>query len=138
MSVERFIRMGEHVVPAEAVPESLDPTLQDAWRTDGEGGFWIDEATARAVFIGRVKAEAGRRILAAYPQHRQMNAQARATELLLVRHEREWTPEEVAEAAELQAMRDAIKAIRARSDEIEAGPILSTAELTEDATWATS
>lgn len=78
-------------------------------------------ATAMIERIEAIKAEAERRILAVAPLHKQLNAQARATELLLLRVDgAAWTTTEAAEAAALQAMRDAILAIRVASNDAEA------------------
>lgn len=75
---------------------------------------------ARDECVARIKAEAERRILDLAPLHRQLNAQARATELVLLRLGGEaWTTSEAEEAATLQAMRDAIQAIRTASNEAE-------------------
>jgi hypothetical protein len=54
---------------------------------------------------------------------KQLNAQMRATELILVKSSGgSWTPEEAAEAAALQGMASAIKAIRAASNVLEPNP----------------
>lgn len=64
-----------------------------------------------ATTVSQVKAEAGRRIEAVFPVYKQMNTQARATELLLI-GESNWTAAEQAEADYLQVARDWIKDIR--------------------------
>jgi predicted GNAT superfamily acetyltransferase len=77
-------------------------------------------AEARADRIEAIKTEASARILAAWPIHRQLNANMRAIELLDLRTTRAWTAEEATEAAALRAMGASIKAIRAASDVAEA------------------
>ncbi|MBF0358851.1 MAG: hypothetical protein HQL70_09605 [Magnetococcales bacterium] len=69
--------------------------------------------------IAAIKAEAGRRIVERYPLHQQANAQARASELLEIRLDRDWTTEETQEIAGLKAIRAWIKAIRDKSNELE-------------------
>lgn len=95
----------------EAVPlDADDPALAAAgvdpgWRT------------------ARIKAEAARRIAARYPLWRQQNMTARGVELQDVwRRDGQWTVEEAAEAAALQAAWTWIKAVRAHSGALEADP----------------
>lgn len=92
-----------------------------------------DLVETQAAAIAAIKAEAGGRILAAFPLHVQLNAQARATELLLAASEGGWTPDEAAEAAALQAMRNAIKAMRAASNEAEARVLAAATNAEVDA-----
>lgn len=77
------------------------------------------------------KEEAGRLILAIAPEWKQRNAAARLAELQAIRlgtyllddgampPAREWTSEESAEVLAIRRLWDTIKAIRARSNEIE-------------------
>ena len=89
-----------------------------------------------------VKAEAQRRIVALTGAEdmqtcivRQLNASMRATELNDLRLDRDLTPTEQAEAAALRGRAAAIKAIRARSNALEAmTPIPS--DYTDDTHWA--
>jgi hypothetical protein len=80
-----------------------------------------------------VKAEAARRILAVVPEWKQRNMTARAAELAKI-GEANWTTEQSAEWAAGQALWDQVKAIRVKSDEIEAlNPI--PANFTDDSYW---
>jgi hypothetical protein len=72
------------------------------------------------LMIQAIKAEAGRRIEALCPDWKQRNLTARAAELALA-GTANLTDAEVAEIAAGQAVWDAIKAIRAASDQLEAG-----------------
>lgn len=67
-----------------------------------------------------VKAEARRRILAAYPEWQQANMTARGVELLQIQVARGLSDRERAEVAALQEAWDWIKAVRVTSDTIEA------------------
>lgn len=68
-----------------------------------------------------MKAAARGVIIARFPEWRQANMVARGVELQdLWRRNGQWTPDEQAEAGQLQASWDWIKAVRARSDELEA------------------
>lgn len=77
-----------------------------------------------------VRAEAQRRIIALTGTTeiigcltKQHNAQMRATELtIILAMGGTWTPEQAAEAAALQAMANAVKAIRAASNVLEPNP----------------
>lgn len=89
-----------------------------------------------------VRAEAQRRIIALTGQKdiigcliRQHNAQMRATELTLIQAQGgTWTEAEAAEAAALQGLADAIKAIRVASNAIEVmDPI--PADYANDSRW---
>ncbi len=69
----------------------------------------------------KIKAEAGRRILARFPDWKQANMTARGVELVGIRVVAgTWTPEEAAEAEALGTAWDWIKAVRAASDALEA------------------
>lgn len=126
----------------EARLESAQPT-----------GWAITETTATRTYdvvrhplpmqIAAVKAEAQRRITAITGASdimscltKQLNAQMRAAELINIKAEGgALTAEQEAEAAALQALADAIKAIRIKSNEIEAlDPI--PADYAADARWA--
>lgn len=80
-----------------------------------------------------VKAEAARRILAIIPEWKQRNLTARAAELAK-KGEADWTQAEADEWAAGQALWDQVKAIRAKSDAIEAlDPI--PADFADDSHW---
>jgi len=82
-----------------------------------------------------VKAEARRRILAAYPEWKQANMTARGVELMRIRMTRAWTADEQSEADALQAAWDWIKGIRTKSDALEAmRPIPS--DYADDRHWS--
>ena len=111
------------------------------------GGRWVaiwvevaDDLHPGAV-PGLIKAEARRRILERVPEWRQVNLAARMIELVRLGAD-QWTPEQQAEAAQIEALWAWVKAIRARSDELEAetaGKPLEQIEalgLLDDATWA--
>jgi len=69
-----------------------------------------------------IKKEAGRWILAQYPDWKQRNMTARMTELLKIRALAEsWTAEEQAEVSALEAVWDWVKSVRSASDLLEAG-----------------
>ncbi len=91
-SAEKLARIGLEHAPVP-VPAPFVPTADD------------------------VNAECGRRIYALFPIHKQLNAQARATELLLV-GPTNWSEQERAEAAYIQSARDWIKAMREVSDDL--------------------
>lgn len=90
-------------------------------------GYRVDELHASPA-PRHVKVEAQRRIVALVGATsfdgclvKQLNAQMRETELLLKKiGGEEWTEAEADEAAALQAMADAIKVIRQKSNDIEA------------------
>ena len=68
-----------------------------------------------------IKAEAERRILALLPEWKQRNLTARGVELVLTLVKNKgWTADEAAEAAAIEAQWNKVKAVRARSDELEA------------------
>lgn len=81
-----------------------------------------------------VKQEAQRRIYELYPQWKQANMIARAVELLQV-GQANWSPEEQAEAAALNAAWAWIKAVRAKSNEIELLNPLPE-DVTHDSWWS--
>lgn len=100
-------------------------------------------ATAPAIITpAQVKAEAQRRIMALMGAPtlesciiKQLNANMRANELNDIRHDRAWTQEEQDEATALKALAAAIKAIRSKSDQIEAiSPI--PFDFAADSRWA--
>lgn len=78
-----------------------------------------------------VRAEAGRRIYAVYPQWKQANMTARGVELLRT-GEANWTAEETAEAAALDAAWAWIKTVRAHSNAMESDP---PADYADDSNW---
>lgn len=96
---------------------------------------WIVQDIAVDVLKDRVKVEARRRILARYPDWKQVNMTARGVELQDAwRQNGSWTETEAAEAAALQSVWAWIKAVRAASDAIEAiTPI--PADYAADARW---
>jgi hypothetical protein len=95
----------------------------------------------QVVQAAQVKAEAQRRIIALVGTAdltscliKQLNANMRANELNDIRHERALTVEESAEAAALRTLAAGIKAIRAKSNAIEAlSPI--PADFADDTRW---
>lgn len=120
-------------LPEEVQWVNFDPVsqvaLEDALEIEAERVLRVqcvrdktpDEIAAmRAEKVKAVKDEARRRILELYPDWVQWNMTARGVVLLNLAREREWTPEESAEAAELQAAWSSINAIRQRSGELEA------------------
>ncbi len=130
-------------------PPTYEPRLESAVAT----GWDITETTATRTYqvarqplamqMAAVKAEAQRRIIAIAGASdlmscltKQLNAQMRAAELINIKAEGgTLTAEQEAEAAALQALADAIKAIRAASNVIEAmDPI--PADFAADARWS--
>jgi hypothetical protein len=88
---------------------------------------------ATAPTAAEVKGEAARRILAILPEWKQRNLTARAAELAKI-GQANWTQAEADEWAAGQALWDQIKAIRAKSDQIEAmDPI--PADFADDTYW---
>lgn len=127
----------------EAQP-SVTP-LQSATRSDVVQGNQVIRGwtiTTRAPVAADVKQEAQRRIVALVGAFsfedcivKQLNASMRANELNDIRHDRALTDAEAAEAAALRALAAAIKAIRTKSNEIEAmNPI--PADFTENSRWS--
>lgn len=91
------------------------------------GGAWaLPDALRRAELVAAAKAEAGRRILAILPDYKQRNLLARGLELH-AKGPATWTAAEQAEWAAGDALWTRIKAIRARSDAIEAEIALTDA-----------
>lgn len=72
------------------------------------------------VTVADVKAEARRRIVAKYPEWKQLNMMARSVELQDNRAQQAWSPAEKAEVEALKAAWVWIKSVRAASDKIEA------------------
>ena len=88
-----------------------------------------------AITVLEVKTEAARRILEVAPEWKQRNLTARAAEFaLIIGDGGALTAEQEAERAAGQAIWDAIKIVRAKSDEIEAlDPI--PADFKNDSYW---
>lgn len=103
----------------------------------------IWQVTPRPATVDSVKAEAQRRIIVATGAAdimgcfvKQLNAQMRAAELINKKADGgSLTEAETAEAAALQALADAIKAIRSASNTIEASPPETVAALLVDPRW---
>lgn len=74
----------------------------------------------RGAKASEVKAEAAARILNLYPDWKQRNMTARGVELLAIRADRAWTPEEATESDDLKAAWAVVSAIRAASNAVEA------------------
>lgn len=89
---------------------------------------------SRSRAIESIKREARRRIVSVYPEWAQANMTARGVELTNIRHERQWTVEEEAEAAVLQQAWDWIKAARAASNALEDMDPLPD-DITDSALW---
>lgn len=96
------------------------PTLADVegapvwmWSPAGLANF-------RAHRVAEIKAEAGRRILAAYPLWKQSNLNKRASELNDIRFDRALTEAEDAERLALRAAAAWVDAVRAASNALEA------------------
>lgn len=127
------------------VEADADLALANGWvkaTADAEiGGSYADGVFTRKPApepdpptAGDVKREANRRILSLVPEWRQRNLTARAVELAMI-GKANWTKTEADEWAAGQAVWDAVKLIRARSDEIEAiTPI--PADFTNDRYWS--
>lgn len=104
---------------------------------------FVDEELHPGAVPGLIKAEARRRIVARVPEWRQTNFTARMIELVRLGAQN-WTPEQQAEAAAIEATWEWVKRIRARSDELEAAVAGKTLEeiqalgLLDDATWEVS
>jgi len=131
---------------------SLRPGAQ--WFMRGDQIEWADQEQGRPTdaeiaqrianpvpTVSQIKAEAQRRIIGLTGATdiigcltKQLNAQMRAIELTLIKASGGvWTSEQEAEAASLQALSDSIKAIRAKSNELENS---LPANFTNDAIWA--
>ncbi|KAF0112381.1 MAG: hypothetical protein FD149_2451 [Rhodospirillaceae bacterium] len=91
------------------------------------------DATAR--LIAAVKADAGRMIVALYPDWKQRNMTARAVALLR-KGEANWTAAESAEAAILEAAWAWITAVRTESDAIEADIAALANDQMDGLTWS--
>ncbi len=89
----------------------------------------------RPVSIGDIEEETGNRIYVLFPIHKQLNAQARATELLLI-GPTNWSEQERAEAAYIQSARDWIKAMREVSDDLAGADVLDPT-FRDDKHWPT-
>lgn len=131
------------------IPPDFDPRIEgralDGWQITETEALRQYTVTphARSMMIQAVKAEAQRRIIAATGATdimscltKQMNAQMRGAELINIKASGgTLTADQQAEATALQALADAIKAIRAKSNAIEAlDPI--PADYAADARWA--
>lgn len=91
------------------------------------------QAKATAEIPGLIKAEARRRIVALYPDWKQTNMVARGVELQDIwRLNGEWTVQETAEAAALNAIWAWIKTVREASDDLELDP---PSDFTDNAYW---
>ena len=92
-----------------------------------------------ATIIAAIKIEAGRRILVILPEWKQRNLIARGTELNTIHAQNGvWTQTEANEVAALETIWNSVKAIRTKSDEIEATVAtadFSTFDPTDDALW---
>lgn len=77
--------------------------------------LWYEE---KPITVEDVRAEARRRILARYPDWKQVNMTARGVELLR-KGEANLTPAEATESAAMQAAWDWVKAVRAACDALE-------------------
>lgn len=103
--------------------ETIDPDLvRQVWTVEDIPADTIRQA---------IKAEARRRILARYPDWKQVNMTARTVELLR-KGEANLTPAEATESAAMQAAWDWVKAVRAASDALE---ISLPADFANDAHW---
>ena len=115
---------GVVVIDALGTAYSL-PWPCQTWHGDSIG-TWLDAGNVITPYTPPppaaedVKAEAGRRIVARYPEWKQRNMTARGVELLHIQTSEPWTPEEQAEADALQAAWDWIASVRAASDILEA------------------
>ena len=110
---------------------------------------WLDQGNSilpyspPAATVVDVKNEAQRRINSLFGAAdlnaslvKQSNAQMRAIELTNILHQRAHTAEEATEAAALQAIADAVKVIRAKSDEIEAMNPIPSDYATNNGYWS--
>lgn len=127
-------------VPGDAVqltPEQWQDLVDhpDQRRWNGAEIVHFDQPPP-PVTVDQVKIEANRRILAIMPAYKQNNALAFAAETMMQygADPADWPPERQAMQAEATAAWTAIKAIRTRSDEIEAmNPI--PADYADDDYW---
>jgi predicted house-cleaning NTP pyrophosphatase (Maf/HAM1 superfamily) len=112
-------------VAAVEVPERPDEFSE--WN----GAAWVEDLGAKkAHAVAGVKAEAGKRILARYPQYKQANMTARAVELAADNQKTgpEWTA--------IRAAWDWVKAVRAESNRIEAAVMAADTVAAVDAAVA--
>jgi len=122
-------------------PANTDYAAYLVWKK--QGGVPLPASTdveRRAGITAAVKLEAGRRILLVAPDYKQRNLTARAAELA-IKGVANWTADEQAEHAAGQAIWDTIKAIRQRSNLLEAQvatmdrAALDAFDPTADAAW---
>ena len=126
-------------VPYPFVDGEIPRAVQE-WVNQGNSILPYSPASLTAV---DVKNEAQRRINALFGAAdlntslvKQSNAQMRAIELTNILHQRAHTSEEATEAAALQDIADAVKVIRAKSDEIEAMNPIPSDYATNDSYWS--
>jgi hypothetical protein len=122
---------------------------KSTWRVDFDDNATQEQKDAAAAVIAAfdinaptaddVRTEAQRRIMVLVGAAsldgciiKQLNANMRANELNDIRHGREWTEAEAAEAAALRGLANQIKAIRAASNVLEPAP---PADFTADTHW---
>lgn len=123
------------IVDERPATETWQRAVRDDLPVQDANGNWtlgwtVEDISATAEMV---KAEAQRRILHILPEWKQRNLTARAAELA-IKGQSNWTTEETAEHTAGQAVWDQIKAIRTKSDEIEAmTPIPSDFKL--DSYW---
>ncbi len=104
------------------LPAKAQERIAVHWESLGGDAAWqaIAYPPPAPATAADIKAEAERRILAVLPEWKQRNLTARGIELLLALvKNRGWTAAETAEATAIQADWDKVKAIRARSDDLE-------------------
>ncbi len=118
MMAQTLININGDVRDASSLTVPADRTFRGAWTFNGDA-IEIDPVKQREIFVREVKAEARRRIEAAWPIYKQLNLQAEGGQAFI-------------------DMRAEIDAIRARSDVLEVGDILDPITLRADATWAAS
>lgn len=126
-SAEELAAIGLYVPVPAVMPANHVKVGESSYEWTGTHIQEIISTAPVVITADQVKAEAQRRIMALMGAAsleaciiKQLNANMRANELNAIRHEREWTAEESAEATSLTSMAAAIKAIRAISNEIEA------------------
>jgi hypothetical protein len=132
MNAQTYINIGGQTI--ETPTDLPDRRFRDAWALDGNGGVTLDPVKQRAIFVGMVKREAGRRIELLAPEHKQRNVTARGVELMPKFIAGTLTADEQAEWDAGEALWASIKAIRERSNVLEAGDIL--ADVSADVHWA--
>lgn len=118
-----------------AVSIPVDPRNSDYARILAEAipvAAWAEPFAT----VAAIKTEAARRINAAHPEWKQRNSTARGTELVRIRLDRAWSPEEQTEADTIQAVWDWVKSVRAASDAIEAdASTLTLSAMRADPRW---